>query len=96
MSTAAFQKKVLSYSHLPTVFLLELSKVADRIPEEKRTEILSELDSSAERELSILAEGYRLISEAEKKLRKEAEGVEHAEELNTADTLLTQSSNPSL
>ncbi len=93
MSTAEFQKKVLSYSHLPTVFLLQLSKVADRLPEEKRDEIVAELDKSAEKELTILTEGYQLIADAEKGLRGKVESFEHEQELGDAERILSQSSN---
>ena len=90
MTAVAFRDQVLAYSHLPSVFLQELAKVADRIPEAKRAEIIEELDSSAERELNILAEGYKIIAEAEKKVRKEVETVEHATDMAQADAVLTQ------
>lgn len=88
MTVAAFQKKVLAYAHLPTVFLSELSRVADGIPEEKRTDIVQTLDESAAREIEILAEGYQSISSAEKKVRKEAESADRATEMDKANSLL--------
>ncbi len=95
MSASLFQEKVLGYSHLPDAFLKALANVADRISEDKRTEILAELDHSATRELDILEKGYKIIAEAEKNLRKDVESAEHEQELSNADALLNQSSNPS-
>ena len=96
MTSAAFQEKVLQYSHLPRVFLTELARVADRIPEKQQEEILAELDSSAANELEILAQGYKVIADAEKKVRKQAETEERTVELRDAENILTKSSSFSL
>ena len=92
----SFQKKVLAYTHLPTVFLAELARVADRIPEAQQTEILAVLDESAANEVRILADGYKVIADAEKKVRKAAEASERTDELSSADNLINQSSSFSL
>ena len=96
MTNAVFQEKVLQYSHLPHAFLTELARVADRIPEKQRDEILAELEASAKRELEILAKGYKVISDAEKKVRGEAETYERSQEIQDVDKMLTQSSSFSL
>ena len=96
MTAAAFAEKVRTYSHLPGVFLQELAKAADRIAEADRIFIITELDRSAEAELNILAEGYRIIAEAEKKIRKEVEGHERTQEMSAADLLFTKPSTNSL
>jgi hypothetical protein len=88
MTTATFQSQVRQYSHLPEVFLMELARVAEQIPDEQRETIIFELDASAERELTILSEGYKIIADAEKKLRGEVEVVERTEDMAKADSLL--------
>ncbi len=96
MNTELFQKKVRAYSHLPEKFLQDLAGVADRIPSEQQEEILADLSESEERELQILTEGYRVISEVEKSLRKDAEEHEHTQEIEQAETIFTEPSPPSL
>ena len=89
MNSSTFQEQVRQYSHLPDVFLKELAKVADRISEEKRAEIIAELDSSAERELQILSDGYKVIADAEKKVRHEVETQDRADDVSKADAVLS-------
>lgn len=96
MTIASFQKKVLAYTHLPAVFLAELARVADRIPEAQQAEIIGELDASAAREVQILADGYKLIADAEKRVRRAVESADRTQELSSADSLLSQSSSISL
>ena len=96
MTAALFRKTVLEYSHLPGVFLAELARVADRIPEAQQEEILGILETSAKHEVEILSKGYKVIADAEKKVRKQVEQAEQSETLKHADQLLNQSSSLSV
>lgn len=96
MTTATFQTKVLTYTHLPESFLKELARVADALPEETQQAIVKELDDSAARELQILKDGYKVIADAEKSVRKEAETEERTVEMKHADNLFGNTSSLSV